>query len=849
MTLSADPGRQVTIPLTTTNQGGASGDDYSLSVSEVVFESGVTEQSFTFTATDDTVDDDGESVILGFGMLPAGVTAGTPSTATVSITDNDDPAVTVSFGAATYSVNEGGTAEVKVMLSADPERQVTILLSTTNQGGASDADYSGVPASVVFESGVTEQSFTFTAAADTVDDDDESVKLTFGTLPDRVTAGTPNSATVSITDDDVTAVTVSFGAATYSADEGGTVEVKVMLSAAPGRQVTIPITATVAGGASDDDYSGVPASVVFESGDTEQSFTFTAADDTVDDDDESVTLGFGALPAGVSAGTTNTTSVSITDNDDPAVTVSFGAAIYGAYEGGTAEVKVTLSAAPGRQVTIPLTTTNRGGASDADYSGVPDSVVFESGETEQSFTVTATADTEDDDGESVTLGFGTLPDGVTAGSQATARVNLDYVVPADWSLIPTGLGAGDEFRLIFVTSNRRDAQSSNIADYNGFVQGAAGGGHTDIRPYRSGFRVLGSTRTVDARDNTATTPTTDDRGVPIYWLNGPRAADDYADFYDGAWDNRDPGRNEHGNSVHFGTAFNSGNSIWTGTGSDGIEYSEAGYGSLGSLFPRMAQPGLAGYEISRVSVTRIAVRSFYGLSRVFRVAGERAADNADLSDLRVDGTSVAGFAADTTSYTAGVEHAVNQVTIAASTRDPSAGLAYSTADADPDTDGHQVNLVEGANVVTVTVTARDATTIKTYTLTVNRAELLYAQFGAATYSVNEGVTVEVTVTLSADPERQVTIPIMATVAGGASDADYSGVPDSVVFESGDTEQRFTFTATDDTENDDDESVKLTFGTLPAGGHGGHNGCQHRQHHRRRRSGGDDELRCGRVQRV
>ena len=75
--------------------------------------------------------------------------------------------------------------------------------------------------------------------------------------------------------------------------------------------------------------------------------------------------------------------------------------------------------------------------------------------------------------------------------------------------------------------------------------------------------------------------------------------------------------------------------------------------------------------------------------------------------------------------------------------------------------------------------------------------------------------VTVTVTLSDDPRQMVTIPITRMDQDGASSDDYSGVPDDVVFSSGDTEKTFTFTATDDTEDDDDESVKLTFGTLPS----------------------------------
>ena len=100
--------------------------------------------------------------------------------------------MTVSFGASTYSVDETddttttmvkeNEATVTVTLSADPERTVTIPISKTNQGGATSADYSGVPASVAFNTGETSKSFTFAAVADTVDDDGESVKLTFGTL-------------------------------------------------------------------------------------------------------------------------------------------------------------------------------------------------------------------------------------------------------------------------------------------------------------------------------------------------------------------------------------------------------------------------------------------------------------------------------------------------------------------------------------------------------------------------------------------------------------------------------------------------------------------------------------------
>ena len=84
----------------------------------------------------------------------------------MSITDDDDPGVTVSFGAATYTAAEGGTATVTVTLSADPERTVEVRITTTNQGGATAADYSGVPTSVTFDAGDTSKTFDFAATQD-----------------------------------------------------------------------------------------------------------------------------------------------------------------------------------------------------------------------------------------------------------------------------------------------------------------------------------------------------------------------------------------------------------------------------------------------------------------------------------------------------------------------------------------------------------------------------------------------------------------------------------------------------------------------------------------------------------
>ena len=222
--------------------------------------------------------------------------------------------VKVRFNTAAHAILEGDTTTVVVSLSDALEQNVTISLTRTNQAGASDADYSGVPASLAFDSGVTEQSFTISATVDSEDDDEEQVVLGFGTLPEGVTQGTVSQATITIQD----VPSVSFGASDYSATEGGEdALVTVRLSEVLAADVTVPLTAEGDGGATPEDWSGVPEEVTFSAGETSKTFTVVAFDDAVEDDDEMVHLGFGTLPNGLNAAPPASATVTLMNVEEP----------------------------------------------------------------------------------------------------------------------------------------------------------------------------------------------------------------------------------------------------------------------------------------------------------------------------------------------------------------------------------------------------------------------------------------------------------------------------------------------------------------------------------------------------
>ena len=154
-----------------------------------------TEQTFTITANHDG-DGEDETVELGFGELPEMVTAGEPAAATVTLEDKGLVELKVSFGRAEYQIGEGRQADVEVKVAPPADRRVEVPLVVAPKGGATDEDYSVAPAKVVFEEGESEGTISVEVLADEVNDPGEGIVLSFGELPEAVSAGDPSSTQV-----------------------------------------------------------------------------------------------------------------------------------------------------------------------------------------------------------------------------------------------------------------------------------------------------------------------------------------------------------------------------------------------------------------------------------------------------------------------------------------------------------------------------------------------------------------------------------------------------------------------------------------------------------------------------
>ena len=198
-----------------------------------------------------------------------------------------------------------------------------------------------------------------------------------------------------------------------------------------------------------------------------------------------------------------------------------------------------------------------------------------------------------------------------------APAQAQQSVPHDWALNPSGLSSGDSFRLLFLSSTKRNATPTDIATYNTFVQDRAAAGHSAIQTYSSAFRVVGCTGDDDARDNTSTTG---GMGVPIYWLNGPKIADDYADFYDGTWDNRTNSDDRDETGTNSLDTAQSANYVYTGCRNNGREKRDSGVSrALGTAQVQIGRLDDFPFD-SSTRVANTSLRPFYGLSPVFTIA-------------------------------------------------------------------------------------------------------------------------------------------------------------------------------------------------------------------------------------
>ena len=720
VTLDKAPNRILNITITATPGNDADTGDYSVSPTRAVFGASDTATEITVTATDDNIDDDNETVTLTFGTpLPDGVSAGGTVSAVVTITDDDEAAVVLNVE--TLTISEGRTGTVQVSLATQPSAAVSVVIAGFD---GTDVSLTG-SATLNFTTSTWNSPQTVVLSAAQDDDDnaeDDLVTLTF-TATGGGYSGLSASLAVTVDDDE----TPNAPATGFPVIQG-TPEV--------GEQLTVDIS-TIA------DANGLPSTSTFAyqwirvaSGGTETMIA-SATESTYTPTPDDVGAALKVQVSFTDNGGTEETLIGEPTADSVVVarvTVTFDAPSYPVEEGATVTITVNLDKDPHRELTLLLTATPGSGATTADYETPPGEVVFSAGETSKELTITAVDDAVDESGETLTLGFGTPPEGVSVGATAETVVRFGDDDSRGILLTPDELvvteGGGAATYTVQLTSQPTSSVTLTVAVEQPIID-------SDLPVSVSPSRLSFNASNWDSEQTVRVTATNDsDADNESTTINHTTAGGDY----------------------------------------DGVTES----------LPVTVDDDESPNNPAEGQVT---------ITGDLEVGESLTADTSGITDA--DGLTGVSYNYQWIREMGGTE-----------TEIPGAN-AFSYRLTDADAAHHilvRVSFIDDAGNAE-TLTSDPTLRIGVVPVAVS--------FGRSAYSVNEGETVTIEVGLDQDPERTVTIPLTTTHGGDATGDDYTA-PAEIVFSAGQTSLELTITAIDDQVAETDETLTLTFGQLPEG---------------------------------
>ncbi len=310
------------------------------------------------TVEDAVVEPDGRvsvRVLVG-GGFGGDYVVGSPGEASVVVRDDDVPEVSVTAGSG--AVSEGGDAVFEVLLDQAPVTDVEVGLRVSERGVFAAGGGLG-RRSVVVAAGDTSARLVVGTVDDAVVEPDGAVSAAVLAGSGYV-VGSPGSASVSVRDDDVPAVSVTAGSGAVS--EGGDAVFVVLLDQAPLTDVAVGLVVSESGVFAAAGGLG-RRSVVVAAGDTSARLVVGTVDDAVDEADGEVSVAVLA-GSGYRVGSPGSASVSVRDDEVPKVTVTAGSKMVS--EGAAAVFVFAVSMPPAGDLVVTPAVTWAGDFADGD---------------------------------------------------------------------------------------------------------------------------------------------------------------------------------------------------------------------------------------------------------------------------------------------------------------------------------------------------------------------------------------------------------------------------------------------------------------------------------------------------
>jgi hypothetical protein len=223
---------------------------------------------------------------------------------------------TIQFSASTYSVSEDGvSATITVTRLGTQSGEVSVTWATSDGTATAPSDYYDDSDVITFLAGdTTPKMFNVLINEDALNEGNETVNLTLSNPTGGAALGVPNTAVLTVTDNDSPG-TVQFSSATYTVDEGGgSVAITVTRTGGSTGAVSVNYATSDGTATASSDYTAASGPINFGAGDTTpQTIYISINEDSLTEGSETFSITLTGSPLG----TPSTAVVTIVDNESP----------------------------------------------------------------------------------------------------------------------------------------------------------------------------------------------------------------------------------------------------------------------------------------------------------------------------------------------------------------------------------------------------------------------------------------------------------------------------------------------------------------------------------------------------
>ncbi|MFK7819764.1 MAG: Calx-beta domain-containing protein, partial [Planctomycetaceae bacterium] len=309
-----------TVQVVSADGSATEGEDYSAVIETLVFEDGVTSQTFFVTVTNDAAEEPDETITLTLENPTGGAELAFREQMRVTIVDNDGETDEATIRIADSRVVESDDGEQFIefeVTRSDNEGAPSVSWTTADGTATAGEDYEQTSGTVAFtDGGDLTQTVRVPVLGDTLVERDETFIVRLSDAVDAVI--NDDQATGTIEDDD--SATISIGDISLTEGDSGSrvFRFEISVDAEIDQPVTFNAT-TVDGTASSNDYSANDDSLSIQTSDTNTMFEVTVFGDTNFEPDETFFVNLSGLNAGgrdVTFATAQSLGTILNDDED-----------------------------------------------------------------------------------------------------------------------------------------------------------------------------------------------------------------------------------------------------------------------------------------------------------------------------------------------------------------------------------------------------------------------------------------------------------------------------------------------------------------------------------------------------